>query len=366
MSVTPEKCPKCSAPLANDAKFCSECGEKILHPSTIVCPGCNNVISKSKFCPNCGYDIEHNFYFVSPEHRELSSLPQTSPVETKNITSSEQSDQFFSLPPNKESDQNCVAIENIKSNATNPTKNFAKSIIISAALIIAFFIGIIAIMPAIIKTSEHPESYTTSINCVHSYNFDGYCFFCENYDQAFDIETECPHVYGNDGYCFLCQNYDESFKLDPYDLLKQFILEHGRSGSSNKHQVSYVIYSSDYTISVIYDKAQNCFLLTCLNNLQNISAFFNMFFDRTSNCTYSCLSESNGETLCAGEGSISKEFVTSNPKIVFRDYIGINDLKSIQIDLCYSMMLASVLEFHHFLEKEFGFSVSDFGFDNFI
>ena len=44
-------CPKCGAEIAANAKFCPECGQKILHE----CPKCGAKVSpKQKFCPECG------------------------------------------------------------------------------------------------------------------------------------------------------------------------------------------------------------------------------------------------------------------------------------------------------------------------
>lgn len=51
-------CAKCGASLMKNAKFCSECGEKILSSEfsdTTVCPKCKNTVAKGKFCSECGY-----------------------------------------------------------------------------------------------------------------------------------------------------------------------------------------------------------------------------------------------------------------------------------------------------------------------
>ena len=46
-------CPKCEAPLATNAKFCPECGEKIKH--AVFCSRCGEkMASGAKFCPECG------------------------------------------------------------------------------------------------------------------------------------------------------------------------------------------------------------------------------------------------------------------------------------------------------------------------
>lgn len=51
------KCTKCGATISNNAKFCLECGEKIIkeNSETITCPSCGKEVLKAKFCPECGY-----------------------------------------------------------------------------------------------------------------------------------------------------------------------------------------------------------------------------------------------------------------------------------------------------------------------
>lgn len=56
-------CPKCNKPLPENAKFCLECGERILPSNSIICPECSNVVTKGKFCPECG----HRFVMVCPK-----------------------------------------------------------------------------------------------------------------------------------------------------------------------------------------------------------------------------------------------------------------------------------------------------------
>lgn len=47
------KCPKCGAEINSNAKFCSECGEKL--PQNKFCTECGAKVSSSaKFCPECG------------------------------------------------------------------------------------------------------------------------------------------------------------------------------------------------------------------------------------------------------------------------------------------------------------------------
>ena len=46
-------CPKCEAPLASNAKFCPECGEKLKKEDK--CPSCGAKLTpNAKFCPECG------------------------------------------------------------------------------------------------------------------------------------------------------------------------------------------------------------------------------------------------------------------------------------------------------------------------
>lgn len=56
------KCPKCGAEIAENAKFCLECGEKIQKPDSdmITCPGCGKLVKKAKFCFECGYKFPSN------------------------------------------------------------------------------------------------------------------------------------------------------------------------------------------------------------------------------------------------------------------------------------------------------------------
>lgn len=49
-------CPKCGAPLANNAKFCPECGEKL--QKAAFCPECGAKLTPgAKFCPECGHKV---------------------------------------------------------------------------------------------------------------------------------------------------------------------------------------------------------------------------------------------------------------------------------------------------------------------
>ena len=52
------KCPKCGAEISANAKFCPECGEKIVVATKKFCPECGKEVSiKAKFCPECGAKI---------------------------------------------------------------------------------------------------------------------------------------------------------------------------------------------------------------------------------------------------------------------------------------------------------------------
>jgi membrane protease subunit (stomatin/prohibitin family) len=54
--VKKAKCPKCGAKLKAHAKFCSECGEKLV--SEQKCSKCGNKLEKdAKFCPECGEKV---------------------------------------------------------------------------------------------------------------------------------------------------------------------------------------------------------------------------------------------------------------------------------------------------------------------
>lgn len=57
------KCTKCGAPLAQNAKFCTECGERFVPKQvvdTMVCPGCGKTIKPTNFCPECGANTAQN------------------------------------------------------------------------------------------------------------------------------------------------------------------------------------------------------------------------------------------------------------------------------------------------------------------
>lgn len=54
----PERtCAKCGAALPEQAKFCSECGEKALDENKVICPKCGAETPKGKFCQQCGQPL---------------------------------------------------------------------------------------------------------------------------------------------------------------------------------------------------------------------------------------------------------------------------------------------------------------------
>lgn len=65
-SAKQQVCAKCGAPLPENAKFCFECGEKVVPPipvGMVVCPECGQTVPKGKFCLECG----HKFVTVCPK-----------------------------------------------------------------------------------------------------------------------------------------------------------------------------------------------------------------------------------------------------------------------------------------------------------
>lgn len=50
-------CVKCGNALPPNAKFCLNCGEKVLPVGHLVCPGCTKVVAQGKFCLECGQNL---------------------------------------------------------------------------------------------------------------------------------------------------------------------------------------------------------------------------------------------------------------------------------------------------------------------
>lgn len=59
-NLTTYNCAKCGKPLPLDAKFCLECGEKVVNKEKVICPECGKEIAKGKFCPECGHKFMPN------------------------------------------------------------------------------------------------------------------------------------------------------------------------------------------------------------------------------------------------------------------------------------------------------------------
>ena len=53
------KCPTCGNELPENAKFCLECGTKIvlLGENEMICPACGKKTPKGKFCMECGQPL---------------------------------------------------------------------------------------------------------------------------------------------------------------------------------------------------------------------------------------------------------------------------------------------------------------------
>ncbi len=56
------RCASCGAVLPEGAKFCLECGQKVIPADRVICPVCGNAVVKGKFCPECG----HKFQMACP------------------------------------------------------------------------------------------------------------------------------------------------------------------------------------------------------------------------------------------------------------------------------------------------------------
>jgi len=50
-------CAKCKSIVPNNAKFCLECGAKIIKKGMVICPNCNEMVNEAKFCSECGFKL---------------------------------------------------------------------------------------------------------------------------------------------------------------------------------------------------------------------------------------------------------------------------------------------------------------------
>lgn len=48
------RCSACGSSLSPNAKFCPECGEKVLPPGMTICQECGELVEQGKFCTECG------------------------------------------------------------------------------------------------------------------------------------------------------------------------------------------------------------------------------------------------------------------------------------------------------------------------
>jgi ribosomal protein L40E len=76
-------CPKCNALVDSNAKFCPECGTKIVRPEApTVCPKCGAKLpAGAKFCPACGEKIA-----TTPVSAQTESIAGTQPVFEKYLS----------------------------------------------------------------------------------------------------------------------------------------------------------------------------------------------------------------------------------------------------------------------------------------
>lgn len=53
------KCAKCNSPLPPNAKFCLDCGERVVsvRENEVSCPSCGKTVPKAKFCGECGAEL---------------------------------------------------------------------------------------------------------------------------------------------------------------------------------------------------------------------------------------------------------------------------------------------------------------------
>jgi len=64
------KCTNCNAEIMDNAKFCQECGAKVLNE--LLCKDCGATLSDNcSFCTNCGSAINEQKHLTSPQKMEL-------------------------------------------------------------------------------------------------------------------------------------------------------------------------------------------------------------------------------------------------------------------------------------------------------
>lgn len=51
-------CANCGSELPENAKFCLNCGEKVIPAGSVICPACGKAVPKGKFCPECGHKFQ--------------------------------------------------------------------------------------------------------------------------------------------------------------------------------------------------------------------------------------------------------------------------------------------------------------------
>ncbi len=56
-NVPAAKCAKCGSVFPEHANFCSVCGERVASAASVACPACGKAVPKGKFCPLCGHKL---------------------------------------------------------------------------------------------------------------------------------------------------------------------------------------------------------------------------------------------------------------------------------------------------------------------
>jgi TOMM system kinase/cyclase fusion protein len=74
------QCPQCQVENRDTAKFCEECGSKLV----CTCPGCSQEVSpRAKFCPECGTRLTESTLFPNPsptDHQQARASDPTAPL----------------------------------------------------------------------------------------------------------------------------------------------------------------------------------------------------------------------------------------------------------------------------------------------